>query len=812
MASSLAAHGMLRWIRRRARRSCPAPNQRSDPETAQLTVEASPRAAAVGMFRWRICAMLLAATTINYIDRQVLGVLAPFLQESIGWNEIEYGYIVSAFQAAYAIGLLGAGAIIDRFGTRIGYALAIGVWSVAAVSHAFATSVLGFAAARFALGLGEAGNFPAAIKVVAEWFPRRERALATGIFNSGSNIGAIVAPLLVPVIATRWGWQAAFLFTGVLSASWLTWWLLSYRAPEQHPRLSPTELGYIRGDRAEASARVAWRAILMHRQAWAFVAAKFLTDPVWWFFLFWLPKFLHAEYGLTLLGLGAPLIAIFVSADVGSIAGGWLAGHLIKRGWSVKSRAQERDGGVRARRRADRFRSEGGQPVDRGRVDRSGHCRSPGLVGQRVHARLGPVSASRRGLRRRSRRICRRRRRDADRDFRRIPAAGDRQLRARFHHGRIGVPAGACSRARADATTRTGNTPEHARMKTNRAFTMESREQHKDRPRRLPFFACFVAFMLQFLGPASIARAEPLATGLPKFLGSAYSAPQARDFASYWNQVTPENAGKWGNVEAVRGKMDWTALDEAYRFAKSHGFVFHYHVLVWGQQQPEWLRHLPTAQQRTAIEHWFDAVAQRYPDADFVEVVNEPLHHPPEGDAKDAGNYIAALGGKGASGWDWMLDAFRMARARFPHAKLMINDYSITNTPADAQRYREIVDLLLREKLLDAIGIQGHAFSTTLEAPVATHRAALDLLAASGLPIYVNELDIDGPSDAKQLEDFQRVFPMFWEHPAVQGVTLWGFRPGLWRDKQRAYLVRKDGSERPALMWLRGYVLGVSGP
>jgi len=350
-------------------------------------------------------------------------------------------------------------------------------------------------------------------------------------------------------------------------------------------------------------------------------------------------------------------------------------------------------------------------------------------------------------------------------------------------------------------------------MKTNRHFAMDSTEQQKDPSRRLPSFVYFVFFFaIQSFAFASIAAGTPLAAGQPKFLGCAYSAPQARDFASYWNQVTPENAGKWASVEAVRGKMDWTALDTAYRFAKSHGFVFHYHVLVWGQQQPEWLRHLPPAQQRAAIEHWFDAVAQRYPDADFVEVVNEPLHHPPEGDAKDAGNYIAALGGKGATGWDWVLEAFRMARARFPHAKLMINDYSITNTPADAQRYREIIDLLLREKLLDAIGIQGHAFSTTPDVPVATHRAALDLLAASGLPIYVNELDIDGPSDAQQLKDYQRVFPLFWEHPAVQGVTLWGFRPGLWRDKQRAYLVRKNGSERPALMWLRGYVLGVSGP
>ena len=296
---------------------------------------ASAPVARIGRYRWRICAMLLAATTINYIDRQVLGVLAPFLQDEIGWNEIEYGYIVTAFQAAYAIGLLCAGAIIDRLGTRIGYAIAIAVWSLAAMSHALAAGVIGFAVARFALGLGEAGNFPAAIKTIAEWFPRRERALATGIFNSGSNIGAIVAPLLVPVIAATWGWQSAFLFTGALSATWLVAWLLTYRTPEQQPALSATELAHIRSDPPEPTVRVPWARILRHRQAWAFVAAKFITDPVWWFFLFWLPKFLHAEYGLSLLELGLPLIAIFVAADVGSITGGWLAGRLIRRGWSV---------------------------------------------------------------------------------------------------------------------------------------------------------------------------------------------------------------------------------------------------------------------------------------------------------------------------------------------------------------------------------------------------------------------------------------------------------------------------------------------
>jgi MFS transporter, ACS family, hexuronate transporter len=286
-------------------------------------------------YRWRVCALLLFATTINYVDRQVLGVLAPELQQQLGWNQIEYGYIVMAFQAAYAIGLLCAGAVIDRLGTRYGYALAICIWSIAAMSHSLAATVVGFAIARFALGLGEAGNFPAALKTVAEWFPRRERALATGIFNSGSNVGAVLAPMLVPFVAVQWGWQAAFLFTGALSAAWLVTWLVMYRPPEQHTKLSAAELAYIRSDPPEAQTRIPWAQLLRHRQTWAFVLAKFMTDPIWWFFLFWLPKFLHAEYGLTLTELGAPLVAIFVIADVGSITGGWLAARFIKRGWSV---------------------------------------------------------------------------------------------------------------------------------------------------------------------------------------------------------------------------------------------------------------------------------------------------------------------------------------------------------------------------------------------------------------------------------------------------------------------------------------------
>ena len=289
----------------------------------------------VGRFRWRICALLFAATTLNYLDRQVLGVLAPDLTRMFGWSEVDYGNIVTAFQGAYAIGLLCAGAIIDKLGTRIGYALTIAVWSLAAMSHALAGSVLGFAAARFLLGLGEAGNFPSAIKTVAEWFPRRERALATGIFNAGSNVGAILAPLAVPIVAVTLGWRAAFLFTGILSATWLITWLVVYRPAAQHPSLSAAELAYIRSDPPEVATRVPWAQILRHRQAWAFAAAKFMTDPIWWFFLFWLPKFLNSEYGLTLTKLGPPLIAIYLMADVGSIGGGWIAGRFLKRGWSV---------------------------------------------------------------------------------------------------------------------------------------------------------------------------------------------------------------------------------------------------------------------------------------------------------------------------------------------------------------------------------------------------------------------------------------------------------------------------------------------
>jgi len=269
------------------------------------------------------------------MDRQVLGILAPTLQRELRWSEAQYGAIISWFSVAYALGFLVAGRIMDRLGVRRGLALAIVTWSIAAMSHAFARTANGFAAARFALGLGESGNFPASIKAIAEWFPARERALATGLFNAGTNVGAIVTPLVVPWIALHWGWRAAFVWTGLLSATWLAFWLNTYRAPQVHPRCSPAELAYIRADGAGATFPVRWTELLRHRQTWAFAVAKLLTDPVWWFYLFWLPKFLDTRFGIHLATVAAPLIVVYVLADVGSVGGGWLSGALIKRGWSV---------------------------------------------------------------------------------------------------------------------------------------------------------------------------------------------------------------------------------------------------------------------------------------------------------------------------------------------------------------------------------------------------------------------------------------------------------------------------------------------
>jgi len=276
------------------------------------------------------------------------------------------------------------------------------------------------------------------------------------------------------------------------------------------------------------------------------------------------------------------------------------------------------------------------------------------------------------------------------------------------------------------------------------------------------------------------------------------------NFTAYFNQVTPDNAGKWGSVEAVRDVMNWTGLDAAYAFARENGLPFKLHNLIWGNQQPAWIETLPPEEQRAEIEQWFAAVAERYPDLEQVDVVNEPLHDPPNTAGSGGGNYLQALGGDGASGWDWILTSFRLARQYFPNSELLLNDFSIINTPSDVERYKQIITLLQAEDLIDGIGEQGHAFSTRGSNDVML--ASLDSLAELGLPIYITEMDIDGPTDAIQLADYQRIFPLFWEHPAVAGITLWGYLPGHWRSSQGAFIALEGGAEKPALSWLREYL------
>ena len=293
--------------------------------------------------------MLFAATSINYMDRQVLSILAPTLQHSIGWTEQQYGYIVSAFQFAYALGLIVAGRMVDRLGTRIGYVVVMALWSAAAMGHSLVRSAFGFGVARFFLGLGESGNFPAAIKATAEWFPQRERSLATGIFNSGSNLGAILAPATIPWITLHYGWRAAFLATGTFSLTWICWWAWKYRKPDEDPRVSATERALIAGEEAQAekleqvhdgveaaTAKTSWFALLRYRQTWAFSLAKFLTDPVWYFYLFWMPKFLDARFHMGLAHLGLPLIVVYNMSAAGSIGGGYLPSLLHREGLTIQ--------------------------------------------------------------------------------------------------------------------------------------------------------------------------------------------------------------------------------------------------------------------------------------------------------------------------------------------------------------------------------------------------------------------------------------------------------------------------------------------
>jgi ACS family hexuronate transporter-like MFS transporter len=286
-------------------------------------------------FRWLICGLLLLGTTKNYMDRNVLGVLNATLQHDLGWNEIDYSNLVMAFQVAYAVGMLVAGRFIDRLGTRVGYAIAMIFWSLASMGTALGTSLSSFAAFRLALGFGEAAVFPASIKAVAEWFPRKERALATGIFNAGTNIGAILTPLVVPWLLKYWGWRGAFAGVGALGFVWLALWLAIYRRPQEHPRVSKEELAYICSDSAEPVQQVKWASLFPLRQTWAFSLGKFLIDPVWWFYLFWLPAFLQKKHGLSLQQIFFPIMVVYLISDAGSVIGGWISSSLIKRGKSV---------------------------------------------------------------------------------------------------------------------------------------------------------------------------------------------------------------------------------------------------------------------------------------------------------------------------------------------------------------------------------------------------------------------------------------------------------------------------------------------
>lgn len=293
-------------------------------------------------YRYRILALLFVATTINYMDRSIIGVLGPTLQYKVfHWSDIDYANINMAFKVAYALGMLLMGALIDRLGSQKGYAFSIGIWSIFGMLHALvkpAFSVVGFALARFGLGFGEAGNFPSALKTVAEWFPRKDRAFATGIFNAGSNVGAILAPLLIPlvVLADGQNWQLAFLMTGAFSFIWIILWWLSYRKPEDHPKVNEAELAYIQSDAeaVESVEKLPWRKVFPLRETWAFALGK-LSDAAWWFYLFWSGKFLFDQFGLNIKKLALPLIVIYLVADIGSIAGGWLSKYFINQGWTV---------------------------------------------------------------------------------------------------------------------------------------------------------------------------------------------------------------------------------------------------------------------------------------------------------------------------------------------------------------------------------------------------------------------------------------------------------------------------------------------
>lgn len=305
-----------------------------------------------GNYRWVICGMLLAAIAINYVHRQIVGVLKDPLSAEFGWNEEGYANIVFWFQAAYALGYVAWGRILDRFGARIGYTIAFTLWTIAHIFTGAVTSGLQLIFARIALGLGESGSFPSSIKAVTEWFPQKERALAAGVFNAGSNIGAIIAPIVVPLITVAsvtlnfgpngitlpgldLGWRWGFYVTGAVSLLWAVAWWAIYRRPTEHPKVNAAELALIQSDPADHVEKVAWTKLLFVKETWVFALAKFLIDPIWWLWLFWLPDFFKKSYGLDLKTFGPPIVAVYLLSDVGSVAGGWLSSFLLKRGLSV---------------------------------------------------------------------------------------------------------------------------------------------------------------------------------------------------------------------------------------------------------------------------------------------------------------------------------------------------------------------------------------------------------------------------------------------------------------------------------------------
>ena len=290
-----------------------------------------------GKIRWQILTLIFFATTINYIDRQVIGILKPFIADDLGWSEEDYGYIVTAFQIAYAIGLITTGRFLDKYGTRIGYSWAIIVWSIAGMAHAAARSVTGFAIFRFALGIGESANFPAAVKSVAEWFPKKERAFAAGLFNSGSTVGAILAPIIVSGITITFGWQWAFIITGALGFIWIIFWLAYYQVPGKHPKISKVELEYINQDQDKNNNEesIRWIDLFKYKQTIGICSTRFISDWVWWFFLFWIPDFLSKTHGINIKEVVLPLIIIYAVSSIGGIGGGWISSNFIKKGKSV---------------------------------------------------------------------------------------------------------------------------------------------------------------------------------------------------------------------------------------------------------------------------------------------------------------------------------------------------------------------------------------------------------------------------------------------------------------------------------------------